>query len=296
MEFDLGLVMNQLVWGVMVGVGFTLMAMAFSLIFSTSNMINFAIGEFAMLAAYFCYTALSHVPGGFVGAALVSMVGIAAFGMLVERIAFRRLYKLDHILVLIGTIGLSAIIKNLTLIIFGPYAFSFPQYFSPEPIIIGSLILIPQNVIVALVGVVVLIVFQIFMKYTRLGLAMRATAENFHGATLVGINTARCVNLSWGLGAVLAGIAGTMMGFAYNISIDMGGTLGLKGFTSAIFGGFGSLPASAAGGVLMGVLENASALVFDYTYKDIVAFVIIVLILLFRPAGLFLPNKGVRRV
>jgi branched-chain amino acid transport system permease protein len=293
---NLGFLLNQIVWGALVGVGFALMAMSFSLIFATSGTINFAQGEFAMLAAYLCYTALSKVPAGFVGAAILAMLGIALLAMLIERIAFRRLYHLDPILVLIGTIGLSAILKNLALIVWGPYSLSFPQTFSRAPIRLGPILLIPQNIIIAAVGLIAMVAFHIFMRQTRYGTAMRATAQNLRGATLVGINTRRCVNLSWGLGALLAGISGVMMAFAYNISIDMGGALGIKGFTAAIFGGFGSLPAATAGGVLLGVVENVSAVAFDQSYKDIVSFVVIVLILLFKPEGLFSSTTKARRV
>jgi len=243
MELDYGLLANQIVWGVMVGISYTLLAMAFSLIFATSNTINFAIGEFAMLTAYLCYTALSKLPVGFVGAALVSMVAIAALAMLIERIAFRRLYDLDPILILIGTIGLSSIVKSLVLIAWGPYSMSFPRYFPVEPVMIGPLLIIPQNVVVVSVGLVAMIGFHLFMTRTRLGTAMRATAQNIRGATLVGINPRHCVSISWGLGAVMAGIAGVMIAFTYNISVDMGAASGLKGFTAAILGGFGNLPA-----------------------------------------------------
>ena len=296
MELDYGLLANLIVWGVMVGVSYTLLAMAFSLIFATSNTINFAIGEFAMLTAYLCYTALSKLPVGFVGAALVSMVAIAALAMLIERIAFRRLYDLDPILILIGTIGLSSIVKSLVLIAWGPYSMSFPRYFPVEPVMIGPLLIIPQNVVVVSVGLVAMIGFHLFMARTRLGTAMRATAQNIRGATLVGINPRHCVSISWGLGAVMAGIAGVMIAFTYNISVDMGAASGLKGFTAAILGGFGSLPASMAGGVVLGVVENGAAEIFSHEYKDVVAFVVIVLILLFKPGGLFARSGGARRI
>jgi branched-chain amino acid transport system permease protein len=296
MEFDLGLLANQVAWGVMVGISYTLLAMAFSLIFATSNTINFAIGEFAMLTAYVCYTVLSKLPVGFVGAALVSMVAIAALAMLLERVAFRRLYDLDPILILIGTIGLSSIIKNLVLIAWGPYAMSFPRYFPVEPVMIGPLLIIPQNVVVVSVGLTAMVGFHLFMTRTRLGTAMRATAQNIRGATLVGINPRFCVNLSWGLGAIMSGIAGVMIAFTYNISVDMGAASGLKGFTAAILGGFGNLPASMAGGVVLGVVENISAEIFSHEYKDIVAFAVIVLILLFKPSGLFARSGGARRI
>lgn len=296
MDFDLGLLANQLVWGVMVGVGYTLMAMAFSLIYATSLTINFAIGEFAMLAAFLCYTALSKVPAGFLGAALVALFGVAAVAMLIERIAFRRLYSLDPILILIGTIGLSSILKNLALVLWGPYSLSFPAYFDIQPMYLGPVMLVPQNVIITVLGIVAMIGFHLFMRRTRLGTAMRATAQSVRGARLVGINTDRCINLSWGIGAMLAGFSGTMMAFAYNISLDMGTILNLKGFTASVFGGLGSIPASVGGGVLLGVVENVAAMGFDHSYKDVVAFVVIVLVMLSRPQGLFARSSTFRRV
>jgi branched-chain amino acid transport system permease protein len=296
MDLELSAFANQILWGVMVGVGYALMAMSFSLIFATSGMINFAVGEFAMLAAYVCFTALSKMSGNFVGAALFALVFTAAFAMLVERIAFRRLYTLDPILVLIGTIGLSSILKNLVLVLWGPYSLSVPQYFDVQPTFLGPLMIIPQNAIVAVIGVAVMVVFHLFMRRTKTGTAMRAAAQNVRGSMLVGINTQRCVSLSWGLGALLAGISGTMMAFAYNISIEMGGALSLKGFTSAVFGGLGSLTSATAGGVLLGVVENVAAMVFDHTYKDVIAFLVIVLIMLFKPEGLFSGTAGLRRV
>ncbi len=294
--FEASAILNQVIWGVMVGTGYALMAMSFSLIFATSGMINFAVGEFAMLAAYVCFSVLSKVSGQFLPAALLALVVTAAFAMLVERIAFRRLYMLDPILVLIGTIGLSSILKNLVLVVWGPDSMSVPQYFDVQPVFIGPLTIIPQNAVVAAVGLVVMIVFHLFMRRTKTGTAMRATAQSVRGAMLVGINTQRCISLSWGLGALLAGISGTMMAFVYNISIDMGGALSLKGFTSAVFGGLASLTSATAGGVLLGVVENMSAMVFDYGYKDVVAFLVIVLIMLFKPEGLFSRTASLRRV
>lgn len=296
MEVDLGLIANQILWGVLVGISYSLLAMAFSLIYSTSGAINFAAGEFAMLGAYFCYTFMSTLQGGIVLSALLALVAISLFGMLVERIAFRRLYRLDPMLVLIATIGISIIIKNGVLAIWGPFSQSFPQILPADPIILGSLIIIPQNIILLVIGIVVMIAFHLFMTRTSLGTAMRATAENRRGADLVGIDTTKCINYSWGLGSALAGVAGLMLGFAYNLTVDMGTVSGIKGFTSAIIGGFGNLPASTAGGIVLGVVENMSALVASYYYKDVIAFALIIVILLVRPRGLFVKAGGFRKI
>jgi len=287
---------NQLIWGVLVGISYSLLAIAFSLIYATSGTVNFATGEFAMLAAYFCYTILSKLNGQVLLAALLALLGLFVFGMFVERLAFRRLYKLDPILILIATIGISTMLRSLVLIVWGPYSKSLPPLVSASPITLGPIILMPQNILLLAVGLATMVIFHLFMNHTRLGTAMRATAQNPRAAGLVGINTARCVNLTWAIGSVVAGIAGILIAFAYNLSIDMGGLIGIKGFASAIMGGFGNIQASTYGGLLLGVAENLAGAMISFYYKDVIAFGIIVLILFLRPAGLFLPRSKIRKV
>ena len=296
MDIDTAQLINQLLWGVLVGVSYSLLAMAFSLIFATSGVVNFATGEFAMLGAYFGYTFLSKLHAGMLPAVLLALAALFVFGMLLERIAFRRLYKLDPILILIATIGVSTMLKNVVLLFAGPYSQGYPPLVSGGPIIIGDIIILPQNLILLAVGLCAMVVFHLFMTRTRLGTAMRATAQNIRGASLVGIDTAFCVNLSWALGAVMAGIGGILIAFAYNISIEMGASLGIKGFTGAVLGGFGNLPASMAGGVLLGVAENIGAMLVSYDYKDVFALALIIVILLVKPAGLFVAQGRMRRL
>jgi len=293
---DLTLVANQLIWGILVGISYSLLAIAFSLVFATSGTVNFATGEFAMVGAYFCYTVLSKLSGQVVFAVLIAMGGLFLFGMLVERLAFRRLYRLDPILILIATIGVSTMLKNLVLIVWGPFSKSLPPLVSAGPFALGPIIVMPQNLVLLGVGLCTMVVFHLFMNYTRLGTAMRATAQNAKGASLVGINTARCVNLTWAIGSVVAGIAGILIAFAYNLSIDMGGLIGIKGFASAVTGGFGNVVASTYGGVLLGVTENLAGGLISFYYKDVIAFGFIVLILFWRPGGLFVPPSRVRKV
>lgn len=293
---DFAQLANQLIWGVLVGISYSLLAIAFSLIFATSGTVNFATGEFAMLAAYFCYTILSKLNGQVLLAVLLALLGLFVFGMLVERLAFRRLYRLDPILILIATIGISTMLRSLVLIVWGPFSKSLPPLLSAAPITLGPIILMPQNILLLAVGLATMVIFHLFMNHTRLGTAMRATAQNPKAAGLVGINTARCVNLTWAIGSVVAGIAGILIAFAYNLSIDMGGLIGIKGFASAITGGFGNIQASTYGGLLLGVAENLAGAMISFYYKDVIAFGIIVLILFVRPGGLFVPRSKIRKV
>ena len=125
---------------------------------------------------------------------------------------------------------------------------------------------------------------------------MRATAQNNKAASLVGINTRKTISMTWALGSVVAGISGILIGFIYNLSIDMGHLLGIKGFASAVIGGFGNIVGAMFGGVLMGVTENLGAIAISFYYKDLIAFLILIVILLLKPTGLFIRGRAFRRV
>ena len=252
---DIGIFLNQIIWGVLIGVSYSLLAISFSLIFSAANTINFANGEYAMLGAYFCYTVLSKLHNNILLGGIIALMLCFVFGALVERVAFRRLYKLDPVLIVIATIGISTMLKSLVLIIWGPYSKSYPVSIQMEPIRMGSLIIVPQNIILLVVGCFVMLVFHLFMTRTKLGTAMRATAQNPKAASLVGINTRRTINLTWGLGSLVAGIGGILIAFIYNLSIDMGTLLGIKGFASAVLGGFGNIVGAVFGGLVLGLSE-----------------------------------------
>jgi branched-chain amino acid transport system permease protein len=293
---DIGILVNQIIWGVLIGVSYSLLAISFSLIFVAAGTINFANGEFAMLGAYLCYTIVSKLHGNILLAALVAIFLCFIFGILVERIAFRRIYKLDPVLIVVATIGISTILKNLVLIIWGSFSQSFPQVLDWEPIRIGSLTLVPLNLILLFVGLLVMVVFHFFMTRTKIGTAMRATAQNMKAASLMGINTRRTVSITWALGSLIAGIGGILIAFIYNLSIEMGSLLGIKGFASAVIGGFGNIVGAMFGGVLMGVTENLGAIAISFYYKDLIAFAILIIILLVKPTGLFIRGKAFRRV
>jgi branched-chain amino acid transport system permease protein len=293
---DFGILVNQIIWGVLVGVSYSLLAISFSLIFAAAGTINFANGEFAMLGAYFCYTVVSKLHGNILLAALIAIFLCFLFGVVVERIAFRRLYRLDPVLIVIATIGISTILKNLVLIIWGSFSQSFPEIVQWEPIRIGSLTIVPLNLVLLAVGLLVMVIFHFFMTRTKIGTAMRATAQNLKAASLVGINTRRTISMTWALGSLVAGISGILIGFIYNLSIDMGSLLGIKGFASAVIGGFGNIVGAMFGGILMGVTENVGAIAVSFYYKDLIAFVILIIILLLKPTGLFIRGKAFRRV
>ena len=293
---DLDMIINQLIWGLLIGVTYSLLAIGFSLIYAASEAINFAQGEYAMLGAYFCYTILSKLGANIFIGAILAIILCFAFGILVERIAFRRLYKLDHIFIVICTIGLSSILKNLVLIIWGPFAKSFNVSMEMEPINIAGIIIAPKNVVLLVIGIAVMIAFHLFMEKTKFGTAMRAVAQNKRAASLMGINVKRSINVTWGLGSVIAGIGGILIAFVYNLSIEMGALVGIKGFCSAVLGGFGNIIGAMFGGFILGISETFGAFTISFYFKDLIAFVILILVLLIKPSGLLIRGTSIRKV
>jgi branched-chain amino acid transport system permease protein len=293
---DIGMIVNQIIWGLLIGITYSLLAIGFSIIYSACEAINFAQGEYAMLGAYFCYTAMSIFGANIILGALVALLLCLLFGSLAERIGFRRLYKLDHIYIVICTIGLSSILKNLVLIIWGPYSLNLKVTIAMQPIVIGGVIIPPKNLIILGSGIAVMVVFHLLMTRTKIGTAMRAVAQNKKAASLMGVDVKRMINFSWGLGALIAGIGGILIAFVYNLSIDMGGSVGIKGFAAAVLGGLGHVPGAMLGGLILGVTENLSAFAISYYYKDLIAFGMLIIVMLLKPSGLFIQSKFFRKI
>jgi branched-chain amino acid transport system permease protein len=292
---DFAILSSQVIWGLLVGVSYSLLAIGFSVIYSSSEAVNFAQGEYAMLGAYFCFTMLNRlglhiVLGGFIAIGLIYL-----FGSLVERIAFRKLYKLDHIYIVICTIGLSTMLKNLVLIIWGPDYLALPMPLKDESIQIMGIVIELKNLLLLGVGILIMVVFHLGMTKTKLGTSMRAVAQNKSAASLMGINVKRSINMTWGIGALIAGVGGILIGFTYDLSIEMGSLIGIKGFAGAIIGGFGNVIGAMFGGVILGVAESLSGYLISYYYKDVITFLIIILILLVKPSGLFIKSSRFRK-
>ena len=294
MNFEL--LLNQVIWGILVGVSYSLLAIGFSVIYSTSDAVNFAQGEYAMLGAYFCFTFMNSFNFMFLLAAAASLVCIFVFGRVIERIVFRRLYKLDPLFIVICTIGLSTMLKNLVLIFWGPESQTLPFEIEIEPFTLLGATMHPKNLILLAIGILVMVVFHVFMTRTKMGMSMRAVAQNKGVASLMGINVTKSINLTWGLGALIAGVGGILIGLAYDISIEMGGLVSMKGFAAAIIGRFGNVIGAMFGGVILGVVESIGGFVVSSYYKDVITFAIIILILLVKPSGLLIRKNTIRRV
>ena len=287
-----GHVLQQIVNGLTLGSLYALVAIGFSLIYGVIRLVNFAHGDVMMIGAFLTLglVATGHTPWVVVPLAVL-FGGLAAGGM-IERVAFRSIRGAPMITGFIVTLSVSVAIQNLALILLGaqPRNFSFPAVFR-ERVTLGPIDVALIDLTILAVALVLSLALTLFIGRTRLGIAMRAVAENTQTARLMGVSIDRVVFLAFGIGGALAALAGFFWGGKFG-QIDplMGFTPGLKAFVATIIGGVGSVPGAILGGFILGMAEVAFVgfLPPEYSgYRDAFVFALLILILLVRPQGLF---------
>jgi branched-chain amino acid transport system permease protein len=271
----------------MVGSIYALIAMGVAMIYGVMNVPDFALGAKAMLGGYvaFFFTATFHQA---YGVALVgSIVMLAILGLGVERWIFRPLAKAPPINGFISAFGLLLVFENFALIVFGS---SYRRILSPydrQVIHIFGASLTMQRLLVVLIAILLMIALHLFIKFTAIGTAIRAVAQNPRGALLCGIHTERIAGVTMAIGSALAGVAGALVGPIAMVYPSMGDTLIVKAFVITILGGMGSIFGAIIGGYILGLIEALGAMYISVDYKDAFAFAVLVLVLAVRPQGLF---------
>jgi len=292
MEFS-----QQLINGLSLGSIYALIALGYSMVYGVLRFINFAHGDILMVGAFIGYylaprvqiflSGFGVIPVGIV-VLMLTMVACALLGISIEFFAYRPLRKHPRLTVLITSIGVSLLLEYGGQILFGVNVKPFPSLLPSFRIPLGFGLSVASNHLVALgVSGILLLVLRLLVLHTKLGLAMRALAYNQEAAALMGINTNVIISLTFATGSALAGAGGIL--YALNIhSIDplMGILPGMKAFVAAVLGGIGSLPGAALGGILLGVVESLIGGSSISSYRDAVAFGILILILLLRPTGI----------
>lgn len=285
------LFLQLMVSGVVTGGIYALIATGFVIIYKATGVINFATGELMMLGAFFAYTTMETARAPFLVALLVAAVGAAVLGALVERVVLRPLLGQRSISVIMVTIGLSSMFKGVAQVIWSGEYRSFPAIFPRAPVVLGPVILPSRQAYPFLVAVAAIVAVALLFRFTRTGVAMRATADDQSTAFAMGIDIRRVFSLSWSLAAVTAAVAGIVIGTIGGISPQLG-AVGLRIFPVVILGGLDSIGGALVGGVLIGILENLAGGYLDPLLegggvKEVVPFVALVLILMIRPHGLF---------
>lgn len=282
---------NQIINGLSTGSMYALVAIGYTMVYGIAKMINFAHGDIIMAGAYFALIAMSFV--GPVPAILFSIVATAALGVLTEKVAYKPLRGKGSLEVLITAIGVSYLLENVFLLIFGSAARTFPQIMPKGTINLGGISIKYITVITLVVTAVCTAVLLFFINKTKLGKAMRAVSEDQGAAQLMGINVNTTVSLTFAIGSGLGAIAGVIYGCAYSlITPYIGLMLGIKAFIAAVLGGIGSVPGAMVGGLMLGVAESLTIAYISSDFSDAVVFGILIIVLLVKPAGLF--GKNVR--
>jgi len=273
-----------LIGGIATGCIYAIVGLGFTLVYRAMRMVNFAQGQVFMAGTFLGLVIanrfeLPAVP-------LIIVVGAVAFviGLVVEKLVFRRLYH-NHEVFVVGSIGLGIVLTNSIRIMF-PEPVPFPKVFGTGIVTIGGAFFQSAYLWVVGLAIVLVIGLHILFGFTRTGRALRAVASDIEMAGAVGVDVRRAIAQTFGLSFAVAAVAGVLIGPLYFVSFDMGDMIGLKAFSAAVFGGINSIPGTILGGVIIGLLENLAGGYISSAYKDLVAFVILLLTLVVRPNGL----------
>jgi len=283
------MLVQQAVNALTLGSLYALIAIGLAITFSILDVVNFAQGSLVMWGAYLAVVLSVRLGLGIWVPMVSAMLLVGLLGILLERSALHplRARNAPPIAALVATLGAATILDHLILILFGPDTRSFPNPFPVRMLTLGAAQISTLELTITAIALVLLAGLQAMLVRTRLGLAMRAIAQNGRVAALMGIDTDRVVALAFGIGAAVGGVGGVLTGLYYNsVDIGMGYSAGLKGFSAMVLGGMGSLPGAIVGGFLLGTAETAATTFFWSGYRDIIAFSLLILVLIVRPSGL----------
>jgi branched-chain amino acid transport system permease protein len=283
--------------GITTGAFYALVALGIVIVYKSTEVVNLAHGELFMMGGYFAYTL--HVMGGlpYLPSLLLAVAGAFVLGIVIDRVAYRPVLKHGLVSVLLATIGVSFILKGIGRYVWGGKGdyLAFPPVVSPEPIKVGNVMVMSQQLVVLAAAIVVMLVLAVFFKSTRAGKWMQATASNPRAATLMGLRIDRIYMYTFAVSAAVAGAAAVLMAPLTLLYPDIGFILFIKGFAAAVLGGLTSIPGAIVGGVLVGILEQFAAGYLQTGLQDIAAFIVIMFALVFLPTGLF-GIRGSRKI
>lgn len=294
MDFFLQLIIT----GIVVGSIYALVALGFVLIYKASDALNFANGEFVLIGSYLCLTLVAVYQIPFIFALLLTLIFNAIIGMTVERIVLRPLINAPVISVIMATIGLSSLLAGIVHMIWGHQTKSFPPIFPATPIQIGEIIISPVYLWSFIIVMILLILFSIFFKYSKLGLAMRAVADDQMAALSMGISVKTVYAVTWGIAALVAAVGGVLLGNINGVNASMT-TIGLTVLPVVILGGLDSIAGAIIGGFIIGILQNLATgylqPILGGGLKEVIPFIVVTIILMLKPNGLF-GKGGIERV
>ena len=286
--------LDHLINGLSLGSIYAIIALGYTMVYGIAKMLNFAHGDVIMVGAYIAFCGLQYWNLPPVLAILLAMVVCTLLGITIEGLAYRPLRQATSLAVLITAIGMSYLLQNLALMIWGANPKSFPGTFiNSGSLRLGQLSVSSATLITILANIIIMIALTLFTSRTKMGKAMRCVSEDRGAAQLMGINVNRTISATFAIGSALAAVAGILLCSAYPTLMPTTGSMpGIKAFTAAVFGGIGSIPGAMIGGILLGVIEILGKAYISTELGDAIVFAVLIIVLLFKPTGLL--GKPVR--
>jgi branched-chain amino acid transport system permease protein len=273
--------------GLTMGAVYSLIALGFTTIYRSSNILNLAQGEFVMLGGLFTVFFLKTLGLPYVPAGACAVLAVAAIGLLIHRVIIHPIRDEGLLILIMITIGVSVFLSGSSALVFGPSPQSLPPILDREPLLVGGSVRINiQSLFVLGAAAVLLVILYGLSRFTFYGKAMEAVSTDTLGADLVGIPRNLIITLSFGMSAAIGALAGVVITPLFFTQSSAGAILGLKGFSAAVIGGWGRYRGAVLGGLILGVIESLSVGVIPAGYKDAIAFIVLLLILYFRPKGI----------
>ena len=287
--------LDNLVNGISLGSIYAIIALGYTMVYGIAKMLNFAHGDVIMVGAYIIFCAAQYWKLPLPAALLIAMLVSTALGITIEKLAYKPLRQATSLAVLITAIGMSYLLQNTALLIWGANPKVFPDMLNIGSISLfsGQLLIKGETLITILVNIVIMVALTLFISRSRMGKAMRCVSEDKGAAELMGINVNTTISVTFAIGSALAAIAGLLLCSSYPMLQPTTGSMpGIKAFTAAVFGGIGSIPGAMLGGVLLGVIEILGKAYISTELGDAIVFAVLIIVLLVRPTGLL--GKPVR--
>ena len=287
--------LSNLVNGISLGSIYAIIALGYTMVYGIAKMLNFAHGDVIMVGAYITFCAAQYWNMPLPVSLLIAMLVCTALGITIEKLAYKPLRQATSLAVLITAIGMSYLLQNTALLIWGANPKVFPDMLNVGSISLfgGQLLIKGETLITILVNIVIMVGLTLFISRSRMGKAMRCVSEDKGAAELMGINVNTTISVTFAIGSALAAIAGLLLCSSYPMLQPTTGSMpGIKAFTAAVFGGIGSIPGAMLGGVLLGVIEILGKAYISTELGDAIVFAVLIIVLLVRPTGLL--GKPVR--
>ncbi|WP_448860655.1 branched-chain amino acid ABC transporter permease [Clostridium sp.] len=281
--------LSYLINGISLGSVYAIIALGYTMVYGIARMLNFAHGDIIMVGGFTVFTIVTTMGGSPLVGILASVIVCTVLGVTIERVAYRPLRDASPLAVLITAIGVSYLLQNVALLIFGSNARQFTSVITVPALKLagGKLSISSVTIVTILSCIVIMAALMVFINKTKMGQAMLAVSEDRGAATLMGINVNRTISVTFAIGSALAAVAGVLLCSAYpSLSPYTGSMPGIKAFVAAVFGGIGSIPGAFIGGILLGIIENLAKAYISSQLSDAIVFSVLIIVLLVRPTGI----------